>query len=205
VTSVNAVGYVNKQIHLNWNLIGAPFQTQNNDPSYYQLQNLLPADQMKNNLVAYILIPPQVAFFSPSDGFWDGGDVLTIDSGNGVIIFNDPQGQTPQAFTFTTVGQVAQSVNNAPIPRPQIPIGYSIQSSQVPQEGAIGSVLGFVPQADCNVVVYQGPSYQSLGAPYFYSLADGFWDPEEPVLGYADACFLFSTAPQSWNRTFTVN
>ena len=100
-----------------------------------------------------------------------------------------------------------------PIPRPQIPPGYSIQSSQVPQPGQIQTDLGFNPSQDCNVVLYnQGnpanpPSqqYLNLGAPYFYSVADGFWDPTEPVLGYADSCFMFSSAPQSWTRTFNVN
>jgi len=227
VTSVNAVGYVNKQIRLNWNMIGAPFESSNNDPSYLRLDNLFPADQMKNSLAAYLIpdaahnITSQVAFFLPSDGFWDfgGNPEWSLTSGNGVLMYSSPTGENPANFTFTTVGQVRQSVVNAgvtnPIPRFTIPSGYSIQSSVVPQEGGIQTVLGFNPTANCNVTLFDANFNNTrLTPPYFYSTDDGFWDGPvgypagsngDPVLGYAEACLMFSVAEQAWTRTFTVN
>jgi hypothetical protein len=224
--SVNAVGYINKQVHLNWNLIGAPFQpTSASDTTFYNLDVLMPADQMKNNMAAYRIgdashnITSQIAFFDPADGFWDfgGNPAWAVVPGNGILIFSAPNGANPQPFTFTTVGQVPESPNrdtSQPIPRISIPQGYSVQSSIVPQTGGIQSVLGFNPQADCNVVLYDSNfNYTKLTPPYFYAVADGFWDGPvgypadangDPILGYAEACVLFSSAVQNWNRTFAV-
>jgi len=224
--SVNAVGYINKQIHLNWNLIGAPFQpTSPSDTAFYNLDVLLPGDQMKNTLAAYRIkddfhnIGYQVAFFLPSDGVWDfgGNPAWDIKPGNGVVIYSAPNGENPQPFTFTTVGQVPESPNrdtNQPIPRLTIPPGYSVQSSLVPQEGGIQTTLGFNPVVNCNVLLYDASqNYTKLTPPYFYSVGDGVWDGPpgypaaangDPILGYAEGCVVFSDAEQPWARKFAV-
>jgi hypothetical protein len=199
IYSVNAVGYINKTIHLNAQLVAAPFEV-----SDYSLTALLPPDQVKNNCVVYKPVGNtfQVAFFAPSDGFWDG-DPITIDPGNGVILVSDPAGSMPAPFNVTMVGQVKQSVGNAPIVTP-VPAGASIKSSQVSQAGGITSVLGFTPTANVRADFYN-PSGTAFEPAVFYSVADGFWDDHEPTLGYAEGIFLTSDANQNWSRVFNVN
>jgi hypothetical protein len=200
VYSVNAVGYINKTIQLNYSLLAAPFVV----PSY-SLDALLPSPV--NNLAVYKPVGNSfdVRFYAVSDGFWDPDGALTIDPGDGVIVFNDPSPArgTGAPFTVTFVGEVRQSVGGAALTTP-IHAGQQIKSSLVPQAGAITAVLGFNPTA--NVRADQiGADGLSFADPKFYAVSDGFWDPEEPVLDFAQGVYLNSVADQSWSRVFTVN
>jgi hypothetical protein len=101
----------------------------------------------------------------------------------------------PSAVTVTFVGDVKQGTLTTPITQ-----GFSIVSSQVPQEGGMQTVLGFVP-ANGDTVYKWNPAtqvYATLG----YEFDE--WS-QEPVLGIAEAVFLNAVAAKSWDRTFTVN
>ena len=193
VYSVNAVGYINKTIGQNYNLLANPFKVANES-----LDALMPSPG--NGTVVY---KPsggsfEIRTYDSSIPGWDPDGAVTINLGDGVICYN------PGApFTVTFVGEVSQSVGGAPITNP-VHAGQSIKSSKVSQAGPISASLGFTPTA--NVVAYQydatGLAFQS---PNSYAVADGFWDPAEPTLGYADAIILDSAGEQSWDRVFTVN
>jgi hypothetical protein len=124
-------------------------------------------------------------------GEWGTPD-QTLVPGEGAFILNP----SDAAFTVTFVGEVPQgdvSVN--------IPAGYSIVSSKVPQSGTLGS-LGYVPAANDtiyrfnNTTGYQPASYD----PDFQA-----WDPSEPSVNVGESFFVFKKAAGTWTRTFSVN
>jgi len=193
VYSVNAVGYINKTIGPNYNLLANPFKVADES-----LDSIMPT--AGNGTVIY---KPsggsfEIRTYDSSIPGWDPDGALTINLGNGVICYN------PGAnYTVTFVGEVQQSVGGAAIQN-AVGAGQSIKSSKVSQAGPISTALGFNPTA--NVTAYQyDPSGLGFASPNSYAVSDGFWDPAEPVLGYAEALILDSAAPQSWDRVFTVN
>jgi len=199
VYSVNAVGYINKTIQLNYSLLAAPFEVSN-----YSLDALLPAPA--NNMVIYKPVGStfDTRFWAVTDGFWDPDGALTIDPGDGVIAYNDPNPSrgTGAPFTVTFVGQVRQSVGGAALSTPVL-AGQHIKSSLVPQTGGISTALGFTPTANVRAdqIAADGLNFTD---PSFYAVSDGFWDPTEPELGYGQGIYLNSSADQNWSRVFTV-
>jgi len=115
---------------------------------------------------------------------------ITLKPGEGAFI------NTDTAFTHTFVGEVMQGlVTNA------IPAGYSIQASQIPQQGGVTSVLNLNSLgAFDNLLKWNGSTYD-----VFTALPGGGWDPSEPVIKVAESFFLNTGGASSWTRTFSVN
>lgn len=190
VYSVNAVGYVNKQILPGYTLLANPFVVA--DESLHALIPTAPDGAICYKPVSgSFTINSYIADIAD----WDPNPAETIHLGDGVILYNPGA-----AFTITFVGEVKQG---APVVN-HINSGLSVKSSMVPQAGSISSALGFTPTAD--TVTYQ---YTSDGSGGFiinsYAIADGFWDPGEPTLGIAEALWFDSRGAQDWSRTFSVN
>jgi hypothetical protein len=182
VYSVNAVGYVNYNIPNGFSLIANPLNTTNNTIGYL-LQNVpnfcnfLSWNGTGFDTATYIF------------GAWDHPE-YSLKPGEGGFINTD----TP--FTITWVGEVMQgSLTN------DIPSGFSVRASMVPQAGGVTSVLGLTQLGTFdNLQKWNGTGYDT-----YTVLPGGGWDPSEPTFNVGEAFFLNTGGSASWTRTFSVN
>jgi len=186
VYSVNAVGYV--QISFNqgqYKMFCNPLNTTNNT-----IGSLIQNAPDFSNLYKWTGTSYQTATYASFLGGWDQ-PTITLNPGEGAFFnSNGP-------FTNTFVGEVLQgSLSN------NVPVGYSIRSSKVPQAGKIGTDLGLAGLSDFdNVYQWTGSGYVT----YTYASFLGGWNPSEPVLAVGESVFLNTQAGATWNRTFSVN
>jgi hypothetical protein len=117
-----------------------------------------------------------------------------INPGEGFFIF------VGEPTTLTFVGEVRQTGQG--LTAAAIPSGYSIVSSQVPQQATLND-LAVPGSADDLIFRWDGAAQAySASNPQF---VDGLgWLPNETV-DVAEAFFIFANAPLSWTRTFSVN
>jgi hypothetical protein len=128
---------------------------------------------------------------------WDPD--VTLAPGEGFAI------QVGAPTTITFVGDVRQS-RAGQLTTP-LANGYNLVGSQVPQLGAIQTVLGFDPEQAPSGVNVQLWDVAAQGySPVIYGYIPGVgWDPSEPALGMAEACILVTgDNGLSWSRTFNV-
>jgi len=197
VYSVNAVGYVNVTVPV----IG--------NPSYAILAN--PLNGTNNNIKTILPSVPvgaQVLKFNPALGFsdpetyfgaaigWDPG-TMDLNPGEGFFVALDAGAGSTATFTFVgevPVGSLTNSVKS----------GYNLLSSQVPQTGAVQSVLGLNASAGDQILLWLAAE-QRYSDPYtFFGAALG-WDPAEPVIEVGTGFFILTGTDYNWTRTFTVN
>jgi hypothetical protein len=188
VYSVNVVGYVNVTIKPGFNLIANPLNTTNNT-----IASLLP--NVPGGTVLYKYVPGQGYqgyIFDDLDLVWTPNGDATLNPGEGAFIKNP----TSQDFVITFVGEVLQgSLTN------DLPVGFSIKSSMVPQQGAVDSVLQL--PAEGGDVLYKyvpGQGYQG----FIFDDLDLVWTPTSPVINVGEAFFLKRSSPGKWVRNFTV-
>jgi hypothetical protein len=181
VYSVNAVGYVNKNVPVGYSMIANPLNATNNT-----IGSLITDAPNFSNLLKWNGTSFDVATFV--FGAWDTPNV-TLNPGEGAFI------NTDTAFTITFVGEVMQGNLQNPVPA-----GYSIRSSQVPQTGGANALGLTTLQAFDNLLKWNGNGYD-----IFTVLPGGAWDPSEPVINVGESVFLNTTAATSWDRTFNVN
>ena len=114
---------------------------------------------------------------------------MSILPGEGAVIWNPGE-----AFRNTLVGNVIQGelVN-------ELPAGFSLCSSMVPQEGRLTSDLWF-PAAYGDAVFFLNPDGSYRRYDYW---ATG-WHPEEPVVRVGEAFWSCKLAPTNWVRLFSV-
>lgn len=185
VTSVNAVGYVNKELAPGFNLISNPLSNG------------------ENTLAEVIPSPPDgSAVYLFQNGQWVsstfdsliGGWATPLNLPVGVGFFFNHKGS--EAVTVTFVGEVLQGDDT----NKTVPAGLTIQGSLVPQEGALTSDLQF-PAGDGDV------AYSWINGAWttasFSSLVGG-WSPE-PNLTVGGAVFVDKSAEAQWDRNFTIN
>jgi hypothetical protein len=122
-----------------------------------------------------------------SFGSWDVDQTLAPGQ---AAFFNNPN---TSAITVTFVGNVPQGSLSQ-----SIPVGFSLQSSQVPQSGALDTVLGY-PVADGDIV------YRYAGGVYTISTYSfGSWDTI-PVPNVGEGFWVNTSAAKNWTRNFSVN
>jgi len=200
VFSVNMVGYINLSIPQGFSLIANQL---NNTPDN-TIATLFPAATTANNLVVYKFNNTLGGFSSDqiSGGTWSAGGTATLNPGEGAFVF------APTPFTATFVGEVVTGTSSV-----TTPLGFSIISSVIPQQGAIYDIAA---PGDGNVDLQYGiPSAQqvfyqfnnTLGgyASYQYS---GSWSTEPgPILKVGESAFVFTSSiggAHTWTRTFNV-
>ncbi|MBM3823282.1 MAG: hypothetical protein FJ404_10415 [Verrucomicrobia bacterium] len=181
VYSVNAVGYVNVSVPKGFSMIANPLKA-------------------SANTVGALLAsaPDGTTVYKFSGGKFG---VNTKDFGefaNGAETMNPGEGafiEASSAFTVTFVGEVPQGALSQ-----NIPAGFSIQASQVPQKGQLDTVLKF-PAADGDTVY----RYNNGSGRYSIHAYDfGAWDnPPSPEVG--EAFFVNKAAAAQWKRDFSVN
>ncbi|MEO7676157.1 MAG: hypothetical protein ABIV39_05265 [Verrucomicrobiota bacterium] len=185
VFSVNVVGYVNTVLRPGFNMIANPLRGTNNG-----INTLIPTPGVGSLLYK---LGASGSFDQIAENFGPGNwDVnLTLAPGEGAFI------QVPALTTNTFVGEVIQgtTTNN-------IPAGFSIRSSIVPQSAGLTGVGGLeFPAVTGDIVFLFNAATQA------YSIHEYFgpnWDVL-PVPAVGQSFWVQKAAPASWVRTFNVN
>lgn len=183
-TSVNAVGYVNKEIGMGYNLITNPLSMGNNT-----VAELIPTAPDGTEVLVFrdggYTSTTYVAVLSS----WTN-PALTLPVGEGFFV-NNPG----DAVTVTFIGAVLQGADT----NKTVPAGLSMQGSLVPQGGMLGTDLGF-PGGDGDTVY----SWNGTGwVTHSYSDLLGGW-LSQPTLAVGDAVFVDKAATSPWERDFVI-
>jgi hypothetical protein len=198
VYSLNVVGYYNVALTPGWNLLANQFIMTNANANYV-LASMPPDGSLLYR-------------FNPlTQGYYDAGTYFTnvgwypLSGDTNDSVLNLPLGEsflvwTPQPWTNTFVGEVAQGNLVNPLPA-----YYSLKASMVPQAGLL--------QTDLVFPAYAGDQVWKWGAaaftPYTYNNVGGAWVPSEPSLGVGQGFFLYRAPDQAttnhwWVRNFVV-
>jgi hypothetical protein len=134
-------------------------------------------------------------FGSPIGITWFPNGNATLNPGEGAFVYNPSS-----AYTNTFAGEVlVGSITN------NLPAGFTIRSSGLPQGGALGSALNFPAAQGDTIYRFNGSSYNSFSydfvPPTFTTLG---WFPSEPSLGVGESFFVFKTSNTDWVRVFSV-
>jgi len=191
VYSVNAVGYVNVTVPKGFSLIANQLNSTNNT-----IDSLLGTPPGGTQIFKWTGTGfTSYEYFTGLGWFPDGS--ATLNPGEGAFINN----ASAAAFTVTFVGEVPQGslVNN-------IPAGFSIRSSQVPQAGTMDNAgtgnLGF-PSANGDQIFKWNPTSKSYdSSEYFAGLG---WFPAPVSVGVGESVFVKKTTATPWTRSFSVN
>ena len=113
--------------------------------------------------------------------------------GEGFFVLNSGDA----AVTVTFVGEVPQGdLSNA------LPKGFSIRSSQVPQEGKLSGDLGF--PTDEGLTVYQFSNGAYVIDNYDADFEE--WDSGAgPTVGVAEGFWVLRSSATAWNRSFSTS
>lgn len=185
VTSVNAVGYVNKELAPGFNLISNPLSNGNNT-----LAEVIPSPPNGSQVFLFQNGQWASSTFSSLLGGWT--EPLNLPVGVG-FFFNNTGGE---AVTVTFVGEVLQGDDT----NKTVPAGLSIQGSLVPQAGTLTTDLQF-PGGDGDV------AYSWINGAWTtasFLAAVGGWT-DEPSLAVGGAVFVDKSAEAQWDRNFTIN
>jgi hypothetical protein len=181
VYSVNVVGYINVAVPPGFSMIANQLDSGNNT-----VASLMPS--VPEGVTLYKFVSGAYLINGYEFGEWSLPN-MTLDPGEGAFIFNPGA-----AFNALFVGEVKQGALTTGIPQ-----GFSIVASQVPQTGALDSVLGF-PVADGDTV------YLFNNATGSYAISGfefGEWSIV-PAPKVGEAFFVNKVAAVNWTRNFTV-
>jgi hypothetical protein len=199
VYSVNAVGYVNTPLPPGFSLVSNPL----NNTTGNTIQNLFGAGiqgTVPDGMVVYHFNPTTDQFVV---AVYDGIDsafapaanaAQVIPPGTGVFVFNP--GGSPVTCTF--VGEVPQGAAS----NQDLPQGFSIKGSTVPQEGTLPQLQ--FPGADGDIVYEWNPVTDQYISAVFDGI-DNAWVPAAPNIQVGEAFYIYKNAPATWTRNFSVN
>ncbi len=188
VYSVNSVGYVNLTLPVGFSMIANPLDAGAGNNT---VGALLDPAKFTEGTTIYKFNPVTSSYtLNVVDfGAWTLPD-MTLSPGEGVFI-----NVLSASVTATFVGEVPQG----PLSQ-ALPSGFSIQASQVPQEGQLDTVLGF-PAVDGDVVyLFDNGS----GAYTIHAFDFGDWSTP-PVPSVGESFFVNKISAANWTRTFSVN
>ena len=187
VYSVNAVGFVNVTF--------PPGFTIANNP-------LVAATNTVSALFPNLAVLSQVFKFDPATGGFNSSTYLgsglwttpgmTLVPGEAYFLKNTAT--TNVVVTF--VGNVSQGTLTT-----QLPAGFSMASSQVPQSGLVATDLQ-LPAGSLDAVY----TFDSVNGYTGYTyLGSSIWVPSEPTIGVGQGFFVKKQSAGSWTRVFSVN
>jgi len=186
--SQNIVGYVNVISPPGYRMVSNPLQGTNNDVSVLFQNPQNQTSLYKRNLAGtgYDTTTYDIDF-----GGWS--DPMTLAPGEGAFILVPG----PAQYTNTFIGEVKlNSTNN-------IPSGFSIRASVIPQAGGLGSVLGAPVSGLTNATIYRftGSAYNQ------FTLDPDFgWIPSEPTPSVGESFWILNqNAATNWIRNFSVS
>ena len=185
VYSVNAVGYVNTDLVPGFNLISNPLIASDNTIAGL-FGTSLPEGSIVYKYNGTGFTTAQFTFGT----FVANGDV-TVEPGEGMFV------RVGSPVTITFVGEVPQGDLSV-----EVPAGFSIRSSIVPQAGTVEE-LGF-PAAEGDTI-YQYESEREVPGYYTSQYNFGTWNPALKPLEVGEAVFVRTGASKNWTRSFSVN
>jgi hypothetical protein len=175
VSSVNAVGYVNKDLAAGLNLIANPLSNGGNT-----IGEVIPS------------APSGATAFVWNGAGYDSSQFVVIP---GVLSGWQPEVNLPVGDGFFLDSPEATNKS--------VPAGLSIQGSTVPVSGTL-TEHGF-PAASGDVVFsWNGSGFDSNQYVVIPGVLEG-WQPADPTLGVGDAVFVDKTEAGSWDRNFSIN
>jgi hypothetical protein len=187
VYSVNAVGYVNKSIPKGFSIVANPLNNGGN-----KISDVFGANP--GALTVYTFGDTGFVINTYDTDFedWDNGDAV-VAPGEGFFVNNSGDA----AVTVTFVGEVPQGdLSNA------LPKGFSIRSSQVPQEGKLSGELGF--PTDESLTVYQFSNGEYVIDNYDPDFEE--WDSGAgPTVGVAEGFWVLRNTATAWTRSFSTS
>jgi hypothetical protein len=183
VFSVNAVGYVNTVVPAGFSIIANPLDAESNTVGalFAGVPDGTTIYKFDASTGAYNI--NRLLF-----GSWTNANV-SLEHGEGAFI-NNPGAE----MTVTFVGEVRQGDLTT-----SLPAGFSIASSQVPQEGMLGTDLAFPAGDGDTIYLFRNGTYEIFN--FFF----GAWSPSDPTVNVAEGFFVNKAAPGDWMRTFSVN
>lgn len=186
VYSVNAVGYINVDLCPGYSIIANQLDAGAGNNTVGKLLTGVPDGTVVNKFNS--------ATGTYSVNSYEFGDwtnpAETLAPGEGAFI------KVPSASKVTFVGEVPQGTLSTPLVA-----GFQIVSSQVPQSGALDTVLGF-PAADGDTVYLFDCATQNY---VIKSYEFGEWAGGAPVPKVGEGFFVKKAAAATWTRTFSVN
>jgi len=191
VYSVNAVGYVKKDIPKGFSIVANPLKNGDNKVStiFTGVPNGFTIYKFNNATGLY-----SVNGYDAEFGEFDNPDQV-LSPGEAAFIRNPSAGPV----TVTFVGEVAQGNLTTPIPK-----GFSLAASQVPQSGLLTTDLKYTPSSGDTVYRFNNTTGQYLISNYDAEF--GEWD-SEPTVGVAEGFFIRRSVDGTvaWTRSFSVN
>jgi len=190
VTSINAVGYVNKALVAGLNMIANPLSNGGN--SLAEVLPVVPNGSTVFTFAGGAFSGSQYADLGNGTGIWAPDQTLNV--GDGFFI------QVSTDATVTFVGEVLQGAAT----NKTVPSGLSIQGSTVPLAGGLTTDHGF-PASSGDTVFSWNSGTQGYDSAQYAQIdpTTGIWAPAEPQLGLADAVF-YNGAGGAWDRNFTI-
>lgn len=190
VYSVNAVGFVNVECPPGFSLIANPLAGATNT-----VAALFPAPA--SGTVIFKFNPATGGFASSTFSTFLGGWTdpnMTLVPGEG-FFYKNPGAS---GVTNTFVGNVQQGTLTT-----SLGSGFSLVSSQVPQQGLVSTDLGLPNDSGTTVFTFSNAanSYSS----FVFSSFLGGWSPNEPTVGVGQGFFVKRSSAGNWTRTFSVN
>jgi len=184
VYSVNAVGYVNTTLVPGFNLISNPLNAEDNTvvALFSALPNLSKVYKFDAGTGTYAI--------STKAPFGWSDKTMTLVPGEGAFVYVPGT----ENVTVTFVGEVPQGTLTV-----QLPAGFSIASSIVPQEASLNDI-GYPAVLGDKVYTYDN-GYTT----YTRSFGSN-WTPGAPVIKVGEAFFAYkATEAAEWTREFSVN
>jgi hypothetical protein len=190
VYSVNAVGYVNKSIPAGFSIVANPLNNGGN-----KVSDVFGANP--GALTVYRFSDAGFSINSYDADFeeWDDGDAV-VAPGEGFFVLNGGDA----AVNVTFVGEVPQGDLSNGLPK-----GFSIRSSQVPQEGKLDSDLGFPTDEAVTVYQYSATTGYKISG---YDTDFEEWDTDDaagPVVGVAEGFWVLRESATNWTRSFSTS
>jgi hypothetical protein len=197
---VNAVGYVNTSLAKGFNLISNPLD--NKATGGNQIKSLF--GSLPGGTQVYLFNSTlgkfEQAQVDDFTGEFTGPASVTdheLKPGEGVFVRVD----APTTLTF--VGEVPAGQLSNPLPK-----GFSVRSSQVPQQGTV-EALGFTPDEGDQIYIYNN----ATGKYGIYTYTFGAWEgtglaagaPATPTLDVGQAAFFRTDVAKTWSRNFVIN
>lgn len=199
VYSVNIVGYINLPVSSGLNLIVNQLRSTTDD-----LDSFIPV--APDGTVVFRFDPVSqsysdgVTFFGGVGWYPSSGNrndrIKSIPVGEGFFIHMPGSESTT---TITLVGEVVLRSTN------QIPPGYSLKGSIIPQAGKLATELAF-PPAPGDRVYQWDRGLRSFRVPSIFSLPYA-WEPDEPQVRVSEGFLVFHDplrADSWWIREFSI-
>ena len=187
VYSVNAVGYVNVTVPAGqFALLSNPLNTGTNT-----LASVLP--DAPNGTAVFKFNGTGYDKATKNFGTWVGASTMTLNPGEGFFVKNG----TATDIKLTFVGEVVQGTAVTL----NIPNGFSLLGSPIPQEGKLKTDLQLPIKNGQAVFLFSNSGYTKS------SYSFGTWVGGEPTLKVAEGFWFNAGAAggTNWVRNFTVN